>query len=402
LNSGSSYETTGFYSKRAKLSPVIKELKKSNELTDLFLGLVCAQNPDIRFARFNKDTASTTQRKTASNITSRSAGKVFAGTISVTPIIKYLTYKNEKNKIMDYISNYAGKYDATIEILDSMEYYLDYGDPVPEELKDLYFDKSIEFLEYSMNPFSLYPDGEFDKTEIMHFIEIIKKYRALEKNIVEEQNLAALMNSFYIYGDLCKTHEDLGILFNNFSGNFLQGISITADLLSAKNDEEVANIANEYIFSNTDASAKKETDFNILVNSYGGIYYGEPAENVTDNWTRNRGIFAPIGLEISKGFKNYGSISLYIPIFDLGAIIDFKLSNDSSEIETEFELDNIISPGLYLSYGFPGIPLSIGGGMQFSPHLGKVTVDGKVIEPRELRWNLFLAFDLPLIKIFGF
>ena len=110
-----------------------------------------------------------------------------------------------------------------------------------------------------------------------------------------------------------------------------------ADLLSAKTDEEIAQIANYYLFSNTGANAKKESDFNVLLNSYGGVYYGKQLENVTNNWARNRGLFAPIGLEISRGFKSFGNLSLFIPVFDLGAIIDFKLSNDSAETVTNFE-----------------------------------------------------------------
>ena len=73
--------------------------------------------------------------------------------------------------------------------------------PVLDELKDIFFDKSVELMEYSMNPSNFYPNGNFDNTETKNFLGIIKKYRALDKNIKEGQNLAALMNSFYIYGD---------------------------------------------------------------------------------------------------------------------------------------------------------------------------------------------------------
>lgn len=368
----------------------IKELKNNNVLQDLYLGLVCAQNPDIEFAMKQNDNIKESGGQKGESIQ----------LVQMTPMINLLRKNESHNKIINYFYNYAELYDEITNLSDTIYALKEYGDPVPEEMKDMYFDKSVEFLQYALDPSNIYPEGNFDKSEITLFIDILKKYKKLENNIGTGQNLAALMNTFYIYGDLCKTHSAFGVIYQGFSGNFLKGISVVADILSAKNDEDVAKIVSDYVFSNTDANAKKESDFSFLLNSYGGIYYGKQFDNVRNNWSRNRGAFAPIGLEISKGFKNFGNLSLFVPFFDVGAIIDFKVSNDSVETVTKLEMDNIISPGLYLAYGFPKIPISIGGGFQFSPHLSKVTLNGNVIEPRKLRWNVFLAFDLPLLRIF--
>ena len=88
-------------------------------------------------------------------------------------------------------------------------------------------------------------------------------------------------------------------------------------------------------------------------------------------------------------------------MLDLGAIVDYKLSNDSTETVTNLDINNVFSPGVYLVYGLPKIPVSLGGGFQFSPQLGKINLNGSVIEPRKLRWNVFLALDLPLLRIFN-
>ncbi len=367
-----------------------KELKDNPVLQDIFLGLICAQNPSIEFA----------VNKNKNNLESGGNNGETIELVQMTPIINLMRKSESQHKIINYYYNYAEKYDEITKLSDTISSLKSYEEPVPEELKDSYFDKSVDFLQYALDPSNIYSDGHFDDSEIKLFIEIIKKYKSLEQNINNNQNLAALMNTYYIYGDLCRTHPTFGLIYQGFSGNFLKGISIIADLLSAQSDEEIARIASDYIFSNTDANAKKESNYSVLLNSYAGFYYGKQSDRVNNNWTRNNGFMAPIGLELSKGFKGFGNLSLFVPVFDLGAVIDFKVSNDSTETTTALEINNIISPGLYLTYGLPKIPVSIGGGFQFSPQLSKITVDGKVIEPRKLRWNIFLAFDLPLLKIF--
>ena len=367
-----------------------KMINDDHILQDLFLGLLCAQNPNIQFSDTSLNAKNESGGLKGSNRT----------LFQITPLIN-LSKKKENDNITKYIYNYSEKYYQSECILDSISNLYEYTESDKEELKNEYFNKSVEFLEYALNPSNLYPDGSFDKSEIDLFINIIKKYKQLEDNINNGQNFAALMNTFYIYGDICKTHKAFGDLFNVFSGDFLKTISIVADILSAKNDQEIANIANEYFFSGTDAEAKKEFSFSILVNSYAGYYYGKENDFVTNNWTRNRGLTAPIGFEFSKGFGNYGNLSLFIPVLDLGAIVDYKLSNDSTETVTNLDINNVFSPGVYLVYGLPKIPVSLGGGFQFSPQLGKINLNGSVIEPRKLRWNVFLALDLPLLRIFN-
>ena len=368
----------------------VREMRENKVLQDLYLGLICAQNPNIEFAI----------RKANNTIGSGGEKGGSVQFVQMSPIINLMRRNDSHKVLMNYLYNYAFLDSVTSKISDSIYTLREYDEPVSEEIKDLYFDKSIEFMQYALDPSNLYPEGDYDKSETDLFIDLIKKYKALEKNIENGQNLAALMNTFYIYGEICKSDSSFASIYKDVSGNVLNGISIVADLLSAKNDEDIAKIVSDHIFSNTDANAKKESNFSLLLNSYGGIYYGKQFDNVRNNWTRNRGIMAPIGFELSKGFKDFGNLSLFVPLLDLGAIIDFKLSSDSTETVTKLEMDNIISPGLYLTYGFPKIPVSVGGGFQFSPHLSKITLNGNVIEPRKLRWNLFLAFDLPLLRIF--
>ncbi|MBN1632691.1 MAG: hypothetical protein JW917_00825 [Ignavibacteria bacterium] len=371
----------------------IEYLEEDRILQDLYFGLICAQNPPVEFADNSlKD----------NNLKSGAVDLSEVRIYSTKQMINIMSKNGKQDNLMNYLSTYGKKYSNIAMIKDTIEAFIYYEEPVPEELKEAYFDESVDFLEYVLNPNNLYPDGKFDKSEINLFIDIIKKYKKLENNIEQNQNFAALMNSFYIYSELCKSDSTFGEYFNVFSGDYLKAISIIADLTSANTDEEMARILDNYVFSSFSTDMKKESDFNLILNSYAGLYYGEEADIVKDNWTRNRGLTAPIGLELSKGFKNWGNLSLFVPILDIGAIVDFELNNDSTETTTNFKIENIFSPGAYLIYGLPSIPVSFGGGFQFSPQLGKITLEGAEIGPRKLRWNVFLAFDMPFLKILSF
>lgn len=126
---------------------------------------------------------------------------------------------------------------------------------------------------------------------------------------------------------------------------------------------------------------------------------------------------APIGLSVSYGLnkgpgKNIGSVSLFASMFDLGAIVDYRLKKDSvvngNGTETEkiskdykIELGQIFSPGAYVVYGFFGnIPLSLGFGAQYGPGLSKIETSGNtVINNPSWRWNAFLSVDIPFFTL---
>ena len=94
---------------------------------------------------------------------------------------------------------------------------------------------------------------------------------------------------------------------------------------------------------------------------------------------------APVGVAFSWGNKGKGkernngklpggkSITLFIPVIDIGVLASFRLGNDSSEVAAEIKLANIVSPGLYFYYGFGKCPISIGLGGQLGPQLRDVT-----------------------------
>ncbi len=141
------------------------------------------------------------------------------------------------------------------------------------------------------------------------------------------------------------------------------------------------------------------------------------------------GVWAPIGIAGSYGIgrkRSWGSVSIFLTLLDLGAIVDFRLQNpDSANVEImsatdtlsvnraisveelpEINLENLFAPGAYLVYGIPKLPISVGGGLQKGPQLRQIDIsdNGEVVttvNASAYRWNFFVALDIPLVTLFS-
>ena len=187
-----------------------------------------------------------------------------------------------------------------------------------------------------------------------------------------------------------------------------------ANMTSAKSPEEVKSVIESAALPVGSSSIKKYSRFNIAVQSYLSVYYKlNEGNTIPTSWSDKFGFSGPIGVSFSKGFKKGGSLSLMCSVFDLGAIIDYQITQDSVPVsggaqtavvnkDYKVELGQIISPGVFLVYGAAwNIPISLGLGAQYGPGLGKITSTGTtVVNNPEWRFLLFLGVDIPLFNMF--
>ena len=186
-----------------------------------------------------------------------------------------------------------------------------------------------------------------------------------------------------------------------------------ANMANAESPEEISSILDNATLPVGSSSIKKNSRCNIAIQSYiGPFIQGGEIENNTA-WSSRFGVTAPIGIAFSKGLNHKcGSISLFLPLLDLGAIVDYQLKSetnttpdgtDTTTVHKDYkvELGQIFSPGAYLVYGLPWrLPLSFGIGGQYGPGLGTIDDNnGPVINNPGWRWNAFLAVDIPLFNI---
>lgn len=186
-----------------------------------------------------------------------------------------------------------------------------------------------------------------------------------------------------------------------------------ANMIEAKDEKEVKAALDAVILPVGSSSIKKNSDFNFNFQSYLGArvsFTNAKKETAENTWNDRFALSAPIGLSISYGLdNNWGALSLFVPIIDLGAIVDYKLKyknedTPAEEVESKdytVKLGQIFSPGVYFVYGFgANIPLSFGIGGQYGPGLSKIDEDSSThLSNPYWKWNAFLSVDIPLFNL---
>ena len=163
---------------------------------------------------------------------------------------------------------------------------------------------------------------------------------------------------------------------------------------------------------------KRETEFNIAINAYVGLFAGKEKINGLDknNFKINSyGLTAPIGIAFSKGHSLFffdteksWSTSLFLSAVDIGALASFRFKDTvTAEIPT-VQLKDILSPGLILGFGIPKCPVSINLGAQVGPNLREVNaVDSNNSNPHNdysnkmyIRYSISFCVDIPLLNLY--
>jgi hypothetical protein len=150
----------------------------------------------------------------------------------------------------------------------------------------------------------------------------------------------------------------------------------------------------------------------ISINGYLGVQGGYEwlgEKGIPKAGSAQYGIFAPIGVESAWGFGKNSSIGVLLTVIDLGALVSFRTSSDSTphtagmdtvtvEQSPQIGLSQVFSPGLYVVYGIPWTPLTIGAGGSVSPELRSVKFTSTGVEEKAgaFRVGAFLAVDITI------
>ncbi len=205
---------------------------------------------------------------------------------------------------------------------------------------------------------------------------------------------------------------------NKFTDDYVRYGMFMANIIEANNSDEVKAAIEAAVLPVGSSSIKRETTSNISLNAFIGPFGGiEYLPALTKNKTAfAAGVTAPVGVAFSWGKlgkhqsseqkenkKAPGgkSITIFVPLIDVGSMAAYRLGNDSSKVASEVTLSNIISPGLYFYYGLGKCPVSIGIGAQVGPQLRKVTaLEINKDKNFYLRFGLNVVVDIPLFNFY--
>lgn len=171
--------------------------------------------------------------------------------------------------------------------------------------------------------------------------------------------------------------------------NLSRYIMFFAQISDSDSADKVDKLLVAYTLPAVSFFTKREYGVHWMITSYLGISGGKTRPDLPAGGKKNNdGIFAPIGLELTYGTKECGSISLMLSPFDFGYPVSLKLNG----VQQDAKLNDIIAPTISMAYGLREYPIVWGLAYQ----------RGRVIQStgqQETRTMLFVAFDLPLFGL---
>jgi len=158
-----------------------------------------------------------------------------------------------------------------------------------------------------------------------------------------------------------------------------------SQLSDANNSTDAQVVLETFALPATSFIAKREDNMRFSISSYLGLAAGiETEESAYYNYY---GIAAPIGLELCWGINQKSSIGILLSMFDFGTAVNSQLY----ETAETFGFEDIVAPGIFLVYGLPDLPLSIG--------MGGCKVQGLRSNSSAVRGYMFIAVDMPLFAL---
>ena len=212
--------------------------------------------------------------------------------------------------------------------------------------------------------------------------------------------------------------------FKLMTKSFVKYGTLISTVANAQSSDEVKQALDASVLPVGSSAIKRKSAWSISVNGYVGGFYGRAHSTIQDtlrNISTNKldtitkptsyrtfGLYAPIGLSFNRGFKCGWGITLNAQILDLGALVNFYLTEgDKASLPKDFKvkLSDILSPGLQVGINIPKTPLTIMGGMQYVPALNNTSqIATSQLSPIAWRGQIGIVVDIPLynLKVWDF
>jgi hypothetical protein len=205
-----------------------------------------------------------------------------------------------------------------------------------------------------------------------------------------------------------KTSKDDTDDFNKLIGKIDKFSGFSSGIVSAKTSAEVSKVISNFAAPPASfISKRQESGIRLTLGAMPGLSFAyEKLDTLgaSDGYKANVGLSLPIGLDVTTRLYEgktgkRASIGLFLQVIDLGAMLNYRLQSSASTLPDKVGWSAIFSPGVSLSYGFPDSPWNIQVGYQRGPELRKITKEGNgALFPSD-RYQIRLAYDIPLLRI---
>jgi hypothetical protein len=185
-------------------------------------------------------------------------------------------------------------------------------------------------------------------------------------------------------------------------------------LAQAQNSEDVKNVIQTIALPPGSYSVKRNSIWNISLNAYAGIAANRYPwlSNEKNKPINSLGFTTPIGISVNKGLLkkpgnidktgkySNGSLSVFLSLIDLGALVEYRLNDSASVVPGNIQFSDVASPGAYLIYGFNKSPISVFISGNYSPKLTKVNSEELVTQNNSWRFSIGAFIDIPIVNFY--
>lgn len=189
-----------------------------------------------------------------------------------------------------------------------------------------------------------------------------------------------------------------------------------SDVMVAGNSKNLSLVIERYAMPPNSYKIKRASKSSWDVNAYVGVYAGrefdQPFGLQSGGWVW--GLSAPIGVSYSWGKTkatakhsyfsseqgralNGNANSLTLSLIDIGAVVSYRINNDSEGLPEKVRWAQVLSPGIHFRWGIKETPLCISTGLQYTPQLRTLKNGGN--QAGAVRAYVGAFFDLPLFNI---
>lgn len=430
----------------------IKKLYQNDDLLKLYLGLLIkhAQLDHIVFEKSDSNTQNLSEIINAAAINEISSYKIFIKEIfqktqTIELKIKELPeIKNDSLKFEKYYSIISNTLDLmrkavkiktlphfptlNIKLIDDSNHYFDMAQTTADAAIDVnrrnYTSAIVNIAELYKLSTQIYEKNDPGLIKLRDDVKVIKEDVDKQSVVVnkppgkddinEQKKLKTLKENYEISINNLKKQIDINdIKYRDKYAVFFKYGTFMATVTQAKNSQQVEEAIEAFALPTGSARIKRETEFNVALNAYCGLFYGgENIKGLDNGYKGTYGITAPIGISINWG-KQYAfpfsslkkkeghwASTLFISIVDIGAITAFRFQDDTTESVPTIELKDIISPGIFYSFGIPKSPLSVNLGYQIGPLLRKVTAPENTYSNSYSRISIAFVVDIPILNFY--
>jgi hypothetical protein len=254
----------------------------------------------------------------------------------------------------------------------------------------VFYNASLELIKLATKiPEDFFPDYKLENYDKLFFIA--DKTGEIYLDASQNRYTSVIVNLAIVYDSIFPTNQNISEMIIKY-GNF------AAIIAKAETSDDIKNAIEAVALPAGSSRIKRETNFNVSLNAYCGLFAGQ---NITilSSTPYSYGVTAPIGITTSWG-RCHNSYSIFASAIDLGSVTAFRFKNDSVQTLQKIELKDIISPGLFFSWGIPKCPISLNLGCQLAPLLTSVSASENTFDESILRFTIGVCVDIPLVNFY--